>query len=306
MKAKHLISVADLSSDDISEILNTAGRLKADQRSGRQAPVLAGKNLALIFEKPSLRTRVSFELAMVQLGGHALYLSPNEVQLGKRETVPDIARVLSRYVDVMVIRTFDHHNVQTLAKFSSVPVINGLSDLSHPCQAISDLLTIQEKKGRLKGLRLAYIGDGNNVAHSLILAGCKVGMNVAIATPPGYECEPEIVQTAREFAAESGAGLELTHSPWEAVKHADIVYTDVWASMGQEAERERRALAFASYQVNASLLEDAAVDVIVMHCLPAHRGEEITDDVIEGSRSVVFDQAENRLHVQKALLVLLV
>jgi ornithine carbamoyltransferase len=242
---------------------------------------------------------------MLQLGGHALYLSPNEVQLGVRESIPDVARVLSRYVDGIMVRTFAHSNVEELARYSAVPVINGLSDFSHPCQALGDLLTIREKKGKLDGLNLAYVGDGNNVAHSLLLAASKVGMNISVATPKGFECQPSVVQKAKEAALSSGSRVLTTNSASEAVQGADIVYTDVWTSMGQESEREKRLAVFVPYRVDVDLLGHASPDVLVMHCLPAHRGEEITDEVMDGDHSIVFDQAENRLHVQKAILALL-
>ncbi|MCL5962091.1 MAG: ornithine carbamoyltransferase [Chloroflexi bacterium] len=305
MESKDLVAISDLSADDVWEIIDTAVRLKREHADGNEAPLLKGKTLGMVFEKPSLRTRVSFEVAMLQLGGHALYLSPNEIQLGSRESVPDVARVLSRYVDGIMIRTFAHSNVEELARHASVPVINGLSDLSHPCQALGDLLTIHEKKGRLKGTNLAYVGDGNNVAHSLLLAASKAGMNVAVATPKGFECNPEVVRLARESASSSGSKITLTNSPQEAVRGAGIVYTDVWASMGQESEREQRIAVFTPYRIDSNLLARAASDALVMHCLPAHRGEEITDEVIDGPHSIVFDQAENRLHIQKAILVLL-
>lgn len=302
---KDLVSIADLSPDDVQHIIDTAVRLKAEHTAGNDAPLLRGKTLGMIFEKPSLRTRVSFEIAALQLGGHALYLSPNEIQLGVRESIPDVARVLSRYVDAIMVRTFAHSNVKELARYSSVPVINGLSDFSHPCQALGDALTIYEKKGRLKGVTLAYVGDGNNVANSLLMVASKVGMNISVATPAGYECNPVVVKTARDAARSTGSEVLLTQSPAEAVRGADIVYTDVWASMGQEAEREKRIQVFEPYRVDSDLLAHAAPDVLVMHCLPAHRGEEISGEVIDGPHSIVFDQAENRLHVQKAILALL-
>jgi len=302
---KHLISIADLSPNDVQEVIDTALRLKGEHATGNDEPLLSGKTLGMIFEKPSLRTRVSFEIAMLQLGGHALYLSPNEVQLGVRESIPDVARVLSRYVDGIMVRTFAHSNVEELARYSAVPVINGLSDFSHPCQALGDLLTIREKKGKLDGLNLAYVGDGNNVAHSLLLAASKVGMNISVATPKGFECQPSVVQKAKEAALSSGSRVLTTNSASEAVQGADIVYTDVWTSMGQESEREKRLAVFVPYRVDVDLLGHASPDVLVMHCLPAHRGEEITDEVMDGDHSIVFDQAENRLHVQKAILALL-
>jgi len=305
MRAKHLVTLADLSADEVWEILGTADLLKKETRAGRARPLLEGKVLGMLFQKPSLRTRVSFEVAMLQLGGHAMYLSPNEVQLGMRESTPDAARVLSRYVDGIVARTFAHRDVELLAQYATVPVINGLSDLYHPCQALADLLTVQEKLGELRGVRLAFVGDGNNVAHSLLLGGSKTGMHVVVASPPGYECRPDIVAVARAEAEKQGGSITLTLDPQQAVSQADIVCTDVWTSMGQEEEAEGRRRVFGPYQVNADLITLAKPDVLVMHCLPAHRGEEITDEVIEGPRSVVFDEAENRLHAQKAVLVLL-
>lgn len=270
-------------------------------KQGGTPPILRGKALALVFEKPSLRTRVSFEIAMRQLGGYAIYLSPEEVGLGKREPVADVARVLSRYVDAIAARTFSHDTLRGLAENSSVPVINALSDLEHPCQAFADLLTIYEKKGSLSGLTLAFIGDGNNVANSLLLAASLAGMNFHIASPPGYEIKQELLEQGREFATVSGSKISLTDDPHEAVKDADVVYTDVWISMGQEAQLERR-LVFRGYQVNAELLDSAKQDALFMHPLPAHHGEEISAGLLGDARSVVFDQAENRLHMQKALL----
>jgi len=302
---KHLVCLSHLSGAEIWQILNLARRLKAEWQAGQQRPLLAGKVLGMIFQKPSLRTRVSFDIAMLQLGGHALYLSPAEIQLGQRESVPDVARVLSRYVDAIMARTFSHRDIELLAAYATVPVINGLSDLSHPCQALADMLTIWEKRGDLRSQVLAYVGDGNNVCHALLLAASKLGMHMRIASPPGYTCHPTIVAQAQQAAAESGARLEFLTDPRAAVEGATVVYTDVWTSMGQESEREQRRRVFQSYQVNTALLRLAAPDAIVMHCLPAHRGEEITDDVIDGPQSVVFDQAENRVHAQKAVLVLL-
>jgi len=260
----------------------------------------------MIFTKPSTRTRVSFEVAMWQLGGYGLFLSAQELQLRRGETIADTARVLSRYVDGIMIRTFDHRDVEDLARYGTVPVINGLTDLLHPCQVLADYFTVYEKKGRTKGLKMVYVGDGNNVAHSLMFGGAKVGMNVTVACPPGYEPLSHIVELAREDARATGATIEVTHDPVDAVRGADVIYTDVWASMGQEAEHEKKAQALAGFQVNEALVKAAGKeDVMVMHCLPAHRGEEITDEVMDGPHSVVFDEAENRLHVQKAILVLL-
>jgi len=294
---RDLLSVSELSREEIEQLIEQALIMKQEDTSG----LLPGKALALLFEKPSLRTRVSFEIAMHQLGGYAIYLSPDEVGLGKREPVLDVARVLSRYVDGIAARTFSQETLRVLAENSSVPIINALSDLEHPCQALSDLLTIYEKKGRLSGLTLAFIGDGNNVANSLLLAASLTGMNFHIASPSGYEIKKELLKQGREFAALSDSQIRLTNEPREAVKGADIVYTDVWISMGQEAEVERR-LAFQGYQVSAELLALARQDALFMHPLPAHPGEEISAGLLGDSRSIVFDQAENRLHLQKALL----
>jgi len=295
---KDLLSVSDLDRKEIEELIEQALHMKKEGAP----PLLSGRTLALLFEKPSLRTRVSFEIAMYQLGGHSIYLSPEEVGLGRREPVADVARVLSRYVDGIAARTFSQETLRILAGQSSVPVINALSDLEHPCQALSDLLTIYEKKGRLPGLTLAFIGDGNNVANSLLLAACLLGMNFHIASPPGYEVKGEVLSQGREFAALSGSQIQLTSDPYEAAKDADIVCTDVWASMGQEVEAEKRRLAFSDYQVDNKLLSLAKGDVLFMHPLPAHHGEEISAGLLDDPRSVVFDQAENRLHLQKALL----
>ena len=302
---KQLITIADLSTEEVWQILNLAKELKEEWRKGGNKPILKGKTLGMVFQKPSLRTRVSFEMGMIHLGGQALYLSPDEIKLGVRESVPDVAQVLSRYVDGIMARVFAHRHIEELAAYSRVPVINGLSDYNHPCQALSDLFTIWEKRGTLSGLRLAYVGDGNNVATSLLFAATKVGMDVALASPPGYELSEEVVEKGREFAVQSGSRIELTDDPFEAVRGADVIYTDVWVSMGQEAETEERLRVFPAYQVNARLVEAAKPDVMVMHCLPAHRGQEITDEVMDGPHSIVFDQAENRLHAQKAILALL-
>jgi ornithine carbamoyltransferase len=302
---KHLLSLADLSGDEVWQILNLAKELKEEWLKGGNKPILKGKTLGMIFQKPSLRTRVSFEMAMIHLGGQALYLSPDEIKLGVRESVADVARVLSRYVDGIMARVFAHRHIEELAAYSRVPVINGLSDYNHPCQALSDLFTIWEKRGKLKGMKLAYVGDGNNVATSLLFAATKVGMDIALASPEGYELSNEVVELGQEFAAQSGSKVELVRDPAAAVRGADVVYTDVWVSMGQEEETERRLKVFPPYQVNATLVAQAKPDVMVMHCLPAHRGQEITDEVADGPNSVLFDQAENRMHAQKAILALL-
>lgn len=298
MKSKGLLSVADLNAADIEQLIKKA----LDGKQKRIFPSLSNKALALVFEKPSLRTRVSFELAIHQLGGYAFYLSPDEVGLGKREPISDIARVLSRYVDGIIARTFSHQTLETLAQYATVPVINALSDLEHPCQALSDLLTIYEKRQKLSGLTLAFIGDGNNVAHSLLLAASLTGLNFNMASPPGYQVKEKILQMAKEFAKDSGSQIWLTHEPRRAVKDVDVVYTDVWTSMGQEAEAEERRLAFVGYQVDNELLSLANKDVLLMHPMPVHHGEEIALGLLDNPASVIFDQAENRLHLQKALL----
>jgi len=298
LKGKDLLSVSDLGNEDIRSLILDA----VDMKAGGWLSSLSGKTLALIFEKPSLRTRVSFEIAMRQLGGESIYLSPSEVGLGQRESVPDVARVLSRYVDVIAARTFSHQSLEILASYSDVPVINALSDLEHPCQALSDLLTIYEKKGELGGLTLAFIGDGNNVANSLMLAAALTGVNCRIASPPDYQVQERILHLAQGYAVDSGAEIYCTEDPQLAVSGADVVYTDVWTSMGQEAEAERRRQVFAEYQLNSELLSLAKEDAILMHPLPAHRGEEVAEDILDSPQSVVFDQAENRMHLQKALL----
>lgn len=304
---QHFLCLADVSSQEMGHLLDLAIELKEEWRRGGNRPLLKGKTLGMIFQKPSLRTRVSFDMAMLHLGGHALYLSPNEIQLGVRESIPDVARVLSRYVDAIMARVFAHEDVVTLAEYSRVPVINGLSDYSHPCQGLADFLTIIEKKGRdLRGRKLAFVGDGNNVATSLLFGATKLGMDFAIATPPGYELPARVWELGQKFAKEGGSHILATHDPVEAVRGADVIYTDVWASMGQEAEAAARAKVFPPYQVNATLVAHARPDVIVMHCLPAHRGQEITDEVADGPHSVLWDQAENRMHAQKAILVELI
>ena len=296
---RNLLSIADLNRKEIGNLIELAWRMKKEG----PARLLSGRTLALLFEKPSLRTRVSFEMAMYQLGGHSIYLSPEEVGVGKREGVADVARVLSRYVDGIAARTFSHQTLRILAGHCSVPVINALSDLEHPCQALSDLFTIYEKKGKLPGLTLAFIGDGNNVANSLLLSACLVGMNFHFASPEGYEVKTGVLSKGRKFAALSGSRIQLTNDPYKAAKGADVIYTDVWVSMGQEEEAKKRHRAFSGYQVDDKLLSLAKKDVLFMHPLPAHHGEEISTGLLDDPRSVVFDQAENRLHLQKALLV---
>jgi len=299
MEENNLVSIANLAADDIWQLINSAIKLKQRGRSS----VLSGQTLALLFVKPSLRTRVSFDVAMQQLGGHTIYLSENEVGLGEREPVSDVARVLSRYVNAIVARTFSHTSVQVLAQYATVPVINGLSNEEHPCQALSDLLTIYEKKGRLRGITTAFIGDGNNVAHSLLLAASLTGMNFRIASPDGYRVEDKILAVGHRLAQSSGSEILLTEEPGDAARNADIIYTDVWTSMGQEAEVESRKHNFATYQVDSGLLALAGKDALLMHPLPAHHGEEVAEGIIDSPQSVVFDQAENRLHMQKAILM---
>jgi ornithine carbamoyltransferase len=305
MKGKNLISINDLSQEEVAQILETAEIMKLRHYSHEEQPLLKGKVLGMIFQKPSLRTRVSFEAGMIQLGGAAIYLGPEDIKLGQREATKDIAQVLSRYVDGIMARTFSHEIILELANYSSVPVINGLSDLLHPCQILGDLLTIKEKKGRLSNLKLAYLGDGNNVAHSLLFGAVKVGMDIVLATPSNYEPKSEIVEQAKKDAKKMGSKVEIIHNPLKAAEEADIIYTDVWTSMGFEKERDTRKDVFRPYQINQDLVNRAKDDVIILHCLPAHRGEEITDEVIDGPNSVVIDQAENRLHAQKAILALL-
>jgi ornithine carbamoyltransferase len=301
---RHFLSLADLTSEQFCDLLDLAVELKEEWKQRGNRPLLKGKALGMIFQKPSLRTRASFEMGMLHLGGHALYFSPFEIQLGERESVADVARVFSRYVDGIMVRVFGHDDVVTLAEYSSAPVINGLSDYNHPCQGLSDFLTIVENKGKdLTGRKLAFVGDGNNVATSLLFGATLMGMDFAIASPPRYELPDDVWRRGEDLAAPSGSNLLATHDPEAATADADVVYTDVWASMGEEEEAEERARIFAPYQVNEGLLEGAKPDVIAMHCLPAHRGQEITDAVCDGPHSVLWDQAENRMHAQKALLV---
>ncbi|WP_171334711.1 ornithine carbamoyltransferase [Anoxybacillus sp. EFIL] len=303
LKGKDFLTLADYSKEEIEYLLHLALELKEKQQNGERYTPLSGKTLAMIFEKPSTRTRVSFEVGMVQLGGHALHLSSRDLQIGRGETIADTARVLSEYVDAIMIRTFEHEKVEELAHYATIPVINGLTDDDHPCQALADLLTIYEVKGKLQGLKLAYIGDGNNMAHALMLAAAKVGMHCAVASPKGYEPKEAVVKEAKSSANESGATIVVTNDPYEAIADADVVYTDVWASMGQEAEANERMHVFAPFQVNETLVQQAKSDFMFLHCLPAHRGEEVTEGVIDGVRSYIFQQAGNRLHAQKALLV---
>ncbi len=303
---RHFLSAADFSRAEAEALLDRAAQLKAEWATGAHADLpLRGKTLALVFEKPSLRTRVAFEAGMTQLGGHGSYLSANDIDMGGRESLPDVARNLSRMVQAIAARVFKHTTIETLARYAGVPIINALSDREHPCQALADLLTLRERYGRTQGLRLAYVGDGNNVCHSLMLLGATLGVNVVVACPPDYRPDPEIVAQAEAIGEANDTAITITSSPVEAVGTANAVYTDVWTSMGQEHEAARRRPTFAPYQVNAALLAEANPDALVMHCLPVHRGEEVTAAVIDGPQSVVFDQAENRLHVQKALILTL-
>ncbi|MBQ4517313.1 MAG: ornithine carbamoyltransferase [Clostridia bacterium] len=301
---KHLLSLHDWSPEDIEKALTLAEKLKKEQKEGIPHPLLKGKTLGMIFTKSSTRTRVSFEVGMYQLGGNALFLSSNDIQLGRGETIYDTANVLSRYLDGIMIRTYKQSDVEDLAKYGSIPIINGLTDLLHPCQVLADLLTIKEHCGSLKGKKLAYVGDGNNMAHSLMYGGAKTGMEVAVATPAAYKCDETVVKQAMEDAKETGAKILITEDPKEAVKDADVVYTDTWVSMGQESEKEEKVKVFGAYQVNKELFSLAKPNAIFLHCLPAYRGMEVTDDVIDGPNSVVFDEAENRLHAQKAVMVM--
>lgn len=302
LRGRDFISMDDLSVDELKEVLDFAVELKRRMKGGDRPALLQGKVLAMLFEKPSLRTRVTFEVGMLQLGGHAIYLGPSDVQMGSRESVPDVARNLERWVDGIMARTFAHRTVEELAEHAGVPVINGLSDLEHPCQTLADLLTIRERVGEVKGARVAWVGDGNNVCHSLLLGAAKLGIRMSVATPAAYAPDAKIVARAQEIARQTGGSIAVGTDPQEAVRDAKVINTDVWVSMGQESERATKLKAFAGFQVNADLVRRASRDVVVLHCLPAHRGEEITDDVLDGPHSAAFDQAENRLHAQKALL----
>ncbi len=301
MIAHDFLTIRDFSADEIAGLLKLGRGMKAHPEKYSES--LKGKTLALIFEKPSLRTRVSFDVGIQQLGGFSIYLSPAEINLGKRESVYDVAKNLERMVQGIMIRTFAHEIVEKMAEYASIPVINGLTDYSHPCQAMADYMTVQEVKGKLAGLKLAFVGDGNNVAHSLMFAGAQLGVRVWVATPPGYEPDAAAVKWARERGQQTGATCTVTNDVVEAVHDADVVYTDVWASMGQEAEAEKRRGIFMPYQVNAGLFRHARKDAIFMHCLPAHRGEEVTAEVVDSAQSVVFREAENRLHAQKAIML---
>ncbi len=305
LKGRSLDSLLNLTREELEQILKTSELLKYQLLRGEEHLLLKRKTLAMIFEKPSTRTRVSFEVGMWQLGGYALYLSAGDLQLGRGETIADTAQVLSRYVNGIMARVFAHQTILDLVKYSKVSVINGLSDFTHPCQGLADLFTIYEKRGRLSGLKLAYVGDGNNVAHSLLYGCSKVGTSITLACPKEYEPEQEVVSEAKEEGKKSGCKVNVTNDPREAVRGADVIYTDVWASMGKEKEHEQRIKIFKPYQVNAKLVKGAKKDYLFMHCLPAHRGEEVTDEVADSKNSVIFDQAENRLHTQKALMALM-
>ncbi len=302
LKGKDFLTLKDFTGQEILDMVNLGIDLKAKLKAGIPTPILAGKSLGMIFQKSSTRTRVSFEVGMYQLGGQALFLSSHDLQIGRGEPIQDTARVLSRYLDAILIRTYSHQEVEQLAQYADVPVINGLTDDFHPTQVIADLITIQEHKGHLKGIQFAYVGDGNNMTHSLMIGGAKTGMNVTVACPEQYMPKPEIVALAQQYAAEYGGSVTVIHDPKEAIAGADVVYTDTWASMGQEAEKEVRKKAFAGYQVDSAMMALAKPDTIFMHCLPAYRGWEVTDEVMESAQSVVFDEAENRLHAHKAIL----
>lgn len=304
MNGKDLISINDLTLEEIYQIFDVSKTLKEKFYIGEPHRVLEGKTLGMIFAKPSTRTRISFETGIYQLGGIGMYFGPNDLQLGRSENISDTAKVLSRYLNGIMIRTFDHNDVVELAKYASIPVINGLTDLLHPCQVLTDLFTVLEKKRKLQGLKLAYLGDGNNMAHSLLNGCSKVGMDLSIASPSGYKPNEDIVKNAIANAKYMGSKIEILEDPVEAVKNADVVYTDVWASMGQEKESEERKKKFAKYQVNPELVKHAKDDYLFMHCLPAHRGEEVVNEVADSPNSVIFDEAENRLHVQKAIMAL--
>lgn len=306
LKGRDFLEMDNYTTEEIQYLIDLAIEIKAKQKNGEVYEPLKGKTVGLIFEKSSTRTRVSFEVGTYQLGGHALFLSKNDIQLGRGESIADTAGVMSRYLDGIMIRTFGHDKVEDLARYSSVPVINGLSDLAHPCQVLADFQTIYEHKGKLAGLKLTYVGDGNNMAHSLMIGGAKLGVHVTIASPEGYEPDPAVVTVAKEFGKQTGANIEVVRDPKEAVQGADVIYTDVWASMGFEEEQKAREVAFADYQVDEQLATAANENYLFMHCLPAHRGEEVSAGVIDGDNSIIFDQAENRLHAQKALMAALI
>ncbi len=302
---KDLISLHDITTEELQDILKLGLKLKQEQKMGIPHPILKGKTLGMIFTKSSTRTRVSFEVGMTQLGGYPLFLSSNDIQLGRGETIHDTAKVLERYLDGIMIRTYAHSDVLELAEEADIPVINALTDLLHPCQVLADLMTTYEHKGKLEGLKFAYVGDGNNMAHSIMYGCAKAGLDCAIATPKDYQCDAQVVALAKEDFKASGRSLIITEDPVEAVKNADVVYTDTWVSMGMEAEKAERQKIFMPYQVNKELFSQAKDDAVFMHCLPAYRGFEVTEDVIDGPQSIIFDEAENRLHAQKAVMAIL-
>lgn len=302
LKGRDFLGLDDFSPEEIRYLIDLAIDLKQKQKNGEVYHPLKGKSLGMIFEKSSTRTRVSFEVGMYQLGGQALFLSKNDIQIGRGETIHDTAKTLSRYLDGIMMRTYGHHTVIDMARYATVPVINALTDLSHPCQALADYQTILEHKGKLAGLKITYIGDGNNMVHSLMIGAAKLGMHIAVASPDGYDMDAAMVKQAHDIAAKTGAQITITRDPVEAIKDADVVYTDVWASMGFEEEQKERELAFKDYQVNEALVKHAKPDYLFLHCLPAHRGEEVSEGVIDGDNSIIFDQAENRLHAQKAVM----
>lgn len=302
LKGRDFLALIDYTPEEVRYLIDLAIELKRKKQAGEVYEPLKGKTLGMIFEKSSTRTRVSFEVGMYQLGGQALFLSKNDLQLGRGETIWDSAQTLSRYLDGIMIRTYAHRNVIELARGATIPVINGLTDLSHPCQALCDYQTILEQKGKLQGIKLAYIGDGNNMLHSLMMGAAKLGVHISVATPEGYEPDQEIRELTREQMEQNGGSLRIVRDPKEAVADADVIYTDVWASMGMEAEQKEREIAFKQYQVNEALVKYAKPDYLFMHCLPAHRGEEVHEEIIDGSHSIIFDQAENRLHAQKAIM----
>ncbi|MBQ7975939.1 MAG: ornithine carbamoyltransferase [Clostridia bacterium] len=302
---KDFISLHDITSEELQSLLKLAIKLKAEQKQGIPHPILKGKTLGMIFTKSSTRTRISFEVGMTQLGGYPLFLSSNDIQLGRGETIYDTAKVMERYLDGIMIRTYSHQDVLDLAEYAEIPIINALTDLLHPCQVLADLLTTYEHKGKLEGLKIAYVGDGNNMAHSIMYGAAKAGMNCAIATPDAYQCNGQVIENAKSDFKSSGKILTLTNDPVEAVSGADVVYTDTWVSMGMESEKEQRIKDFAGYCVNNELMKHANKDAVFMHCLPAYRGYEVADEVIDGPQSVIFDEAENRLHAQKAILATL-
>ncbi len=302
MSLEHFISIHDITVDEFHHLLDLGLKLKAETKQGKEHHILKGKVLGMIFTKSSTRTRVSFEVGMYQLGGYPIFLSSNDIQLGRGESIYDTANVMSRFVDGIMIRTFDHQDVIDLAKYGQVPVINGLTDLLHPCQVMADLMTVYEKKGKLEGLKMAYIGDGNNMANSLLYGCAKAGMDISVATPVGYEPDAEVCDNAKADAKLTGSNIVITHDPEEAMANADVVCTDTWVSMGQEAEKAERIKIFKDYQVNDALFAKSKDDSIFIHCLPAYRGYEVTESIIDGPRSVIFDEAENRLHAQKAVM----